>query len=79
MSEDMRHPLSFALRTMSGLVNRKVLDEAADELDRLNNLIIFSTTQASTSYSEHKRQVALLKARIEELEHAVAARPADDA
>jgi hypothetical protein len=79
MSEDMRHPLSFALRTMSGLVKRKVLDEAADELDRLNNLIISTTTQASTSYSEHKRQVALLKARIEELEHAVGTRPADDA
>ncbi len=67
----MRHPLSFALRTMSGLVNSKVLDEAANELDRLNTLMITTTMQASTSYSEHKRQVALLKARVEELEHAV--------
>lgn len=72
----MRHPLSYSLRTMSGLVNRQVLDAAADELDRLNNLIISSTTQASTSYSEHKRHVALLQARIKELEHAVGTGPA---
>jgi hypothetical protein len=71
MSEDMRHPMSFTLRTMSGVVNRKVLDEAADELDRLNTLMITSTTQAADSYSEHKRYVALLEARIRELEHAL--------
>ena len=70
MNETMRHPMSAALRNMSGLVNSRALDEAADELDRLNQLIITSTTQASASYSESKRQVALLKARIEELEHA---------
>lgn len=75
MSDDTRHPMSFALRTMSGLVNRKVLDAAADELDRLNTLIISTTLQASTSYSEHKRQVALLQARIEELEHAAGTTP----
>jgi hypothetical protein len=67
----MRHPLSFALRTMPGPVNRKVLDEAADELDRLNNLMIDMTAQSSASYHEHKELVATLKARIEELEHAV--------
>lgn len=75
MSDSMRHPMSYALRNMSGLVNRRVLDDAADELDRLNQLIITSTTQASASYSESKRQVALLKARIEELEHAANSAP----
>lgn len=79
MSESTRHPMSFTLRTMSGLVNRKVLDEAADELDRLNNLMITITLQSSISHSEHKRQIALLKTRVEELEHAVGTRPADDA
>lgn len=78
MSEDMRHHMSRVLRTMSGLVNRKALDDAADELDRLNNLIISTTTQASTTYSEHKRQVALLQARIKELEHAVGTGSAAD-
>lgn len=67
----MRHPLSFTLRTMSGSVNRRVLDEAADELDRLNNLMIAMTAQASNNYSEHKRQLAELEERIRELEHAV--------
>lgn len=67
----MRHHMSFALRTMSGAVNRKVLEEAADELDRLNNLIIAMTTQASNNYSEHKQQLAALETRIRELEHAV--------
>lgn len=66
----MRHHLSYALRTMSGIVNRRVLDEAADELDRLNNLIIDMTTQSSARHSEHTRQLALRDARIQELERA---------
>jgi hypothetical protein len=69
----MRHHLSYALRTMSGLVNRRALDEAADELDRLNNLIIAATTQSAESYNEHKRQLALRDARILELEAAARA------
>lgn len=64
----MRHHLSYALRTMTGLVNRSVLDEAADELDRLNNLMIDMTTQSYTRYSEYTRQLALRDARIKELE-----------
>jgi len=79
MTESARHHLSKPLRTMLGMVDRKILDDAADELDRLNALVVHTTLQASASYSEHKRQVALLKARIEELEHAVGTRPADDA
>lgn len=71
----MRHPLSLALRTMSGLVNRGVLDEAADELDRLNNLIIYMTTQSADSYREHNQQVKLLQARIKELENAAGTVP----
>jgi len=73
MSEDMRHHMSFALRTMSGLVNRRALDEAADELDRLNTLVVYMTEQAATAHSETKRQMALLQARIKELEHALGA------
>jgi len=68
----MRHYMSFALRTMSGLVNRRALDEAADELDRLNTLVVHMTEQASTLHSENKRQMAVLQARIKELEHALA-------
>lgn len=73
MSDDMRHHMSRVLRTMSGLVNRRALDEAADELDRLNNLVVYMTEQAGTAHTETKRQMALLQARIKELEHALGA------
>jgi hypothetical protein len=69
----MRHHLSYGLRNMSGLVNRRALDEAADELDRLNSLVVHTTEQAATAHTETKRQMALLQARIKELEHAVGA------
>jgi hypothetical protein len=72
MSDNTRHYMSFALRTMSGLVNRRVLDEAADELDRLNTLVVHMTEQASALHNETKRQMAVLQARIKELEHALA-------
>jgi len=71
MTESARHHLSKPLRTMLGMVDRKILDAAADELDRLNTLVVHTTFQASASYSEHKRQVAILEARIRELEHAL--------
>lgn len=69
----MRHNLSYGLRNMSGLVNRRALDEAADELDRLNTLVVHMTAQASTAHVENKRQLALLQARIKELENALGA------
>lgn len=75
----MRHPLSFSLRTMSGLVNRSVLDGAADELDRLHNLTITTAEQASITYSQHRRHVEQLQARIKELERAVSVQQASAA
>jgi hypothetical protein len=67
----MRHHLSYALRTMSGLVNRRVLDEAADELDRLNNLIIETVAQSSDRRNEYQRQLELRDNQIRELERTI--------
>lgn len=67
----MRHHLSHELRTLSGPVKRRVLDEAADELDRLNNLIIETVAQSSASYSDYRHELALRDAKIRELEQAL--------
>lgn len=70
----MRHHMSYQLRTMLGLVNRAQLDEAADELDRLNALIVDMTTKSASWHTEANRRIRLLEERIRELEKELAAK-----
>ena len=64
MTEQERHHLSRPLRTMHGLVNRKTLDEAADELDRLNALIVHITTRAADNHCELSRKIKALEDKV---------------
>jgi len=73
MSNSTRYPLSYGLRNMFGLVDRRALDAAADELDRLNALVISVTTTSAELHNETKRRTAQLQSRISELESALAA------
>ena len=60
----MEHHLSRPLRNMSGLVNQKLCGEAADELDRLNTLIVDMTTRAADHHIELSRKIKDLNDKL---------------
>jgi hypothetical protein len=67
MTDADRHHLSRPLRTMNGLVDRKTLDAAADELDRLNSLIAHMVTKAAAEHHELRRTIRDLETQLQAL------------
>jgi hypothetical protein len=67
MTEQERHHLSRPLRTMHGLVNRKTLDDAADELDRLNALIAGMVSARAAEHATLRRTIRELEDRVQVL------------
>ena len=64
MADGTRHHLSRALRTMHGLVEKKILNAAADELDRLNSLIAGMVSSAAAKNRELRMQIRALEDRV---------------